>query len=65
MAKADELRKILKKEYGISSDTELAEAVCNMVGVNIELFVPPCSIGSKKPGIIVETLKSLGDVDDV
>lgn len=64
MAKADELRKILKKEYGISSDRELAEAVCNMVGVNIELFVPR-SIGSKKPGIIVETLKSLGDVDDV
>ncbi len=40
MLKADELREILKREYGITSDAELEAAIGNMQGVNIELFVP-------------------------
>lgn len=39
MLKADELREILKNEYGITSDDELEIAIGNMQGVNIELFV--------------------------
>jgi len=40
MLKADELREILKREYGINSDAELEAAIDNMQGVNIELFAP-------------------------
>ena len=40
MLKADELREILKNQYGITSDAELEIAIDNMQGVNIELFVP-------------------------
>lgn len=50
MLKADELREILKNEYGIFSDAELEAAINNMQRVNIELFVVVQEKGQESVG---------------
>ena len=50
MLKADELREILKNEYGIFSDAELEAAINNMQRVNIELFVVVQEKGQESDG---------------
>lgn len=44
---ADKLRIILKEEYGISSDTELDEAIEKFQGLNVGIFTVRKKDGQK------------------
>ena len=44
---ADKLRIILKEEYGISSDTELDEAIEKFQGLNVGIFTVRIKDGQK------------------